>query len=114
MSLTSIMDKTAKIERNSSPTVGAGGGVTENWTTVTASVACALMPRSGSSSREEFGYLVAADWRAYFPAGTDIQPQTTDGAQDRVTIDSVKYLCLYARDPGARGKLIIAYLRRLA
>jgi len=113
MSLRLLLDKAATIER-STPSRGNTGEVVPSWSVTASDVPCALRPISGATMRRDEADGLSARFRAYFPAGTDVRPRTSDGHQDRVTIDSVRYLVMFVQDEAGRGALIAADLTREA
>ena len=113
MSLISLLDKSATIERNTA-TIGDTGKVSVGWATVATGVPCAIQPKSVRSSGEEFGEGLSSTHVGYFLPSADIEPESSDGKADRVTVDSVKYLCRGVRDAAGKTRLQIVALERQA
>lgn len=113
MSLRSLFNKTALIER-STASRAATGEVSRSWSTVADDVPCALRSLSGKNILTGAGFAVEADFVAFLPPDTDIQTDSGGGVPDRITIDSVKYAVVFATSAPQRDEYVAAYLKRRA
>ncbi len=112
MSYLGHLDTSATIERATASTSGMGE-VSLSWAEQ-GTAKCHLIPARPSSIMRDFGCQLEADYEAFFPAGTDIKPQDSTGARDRLLIDSKYYTVLGVFDMSGKQKGLRAYLRRMA
>ena len=113
MSIRSLFNKTALIER-STPSRAATGEVSHSWATVADDGPCTLREIRGASSIEGAGVAMEADFMAFFAWGTDVKTDSEGGAPDRVTIDEVAYTVVYVAGAPQRDAYVAAYLKRRA
>ena len=111
MSIRSLFNKTALIER-STESRAATGEVSHSWSTVDDDVPCALRNLRGKTIITEAGIAAEADFVVFFPSGTDIQTDSEGGVPDRITIDSVKYTVTFVASSPHRDEYLAAYLSR--
>ena len=110
MSYQGQMTQVATIERNS-PTRSAAGEVSPAWGSV-GTARCTVRPRRGALTRTEAGVTFEADFMGYFPAGTDLRPETSADDGDRILVDSIYYRVVFVMDLAAKGRVLAAYLKR--
>ena len=113
MSLLSLLNKSATIER-STPSRAATGEVSASWSAVQSNVPCRIEPAGTDAELRHAGFSLTADFVGYFPGDADLRPQTSSGLGDRVVIESVRYLVLGVRPTAGKDKALVAALRRQA
>jgi len=112
MSFTGLLRTDVEIWR-ASPSVGDGGEVDPGYALHSTSK-CTLRRTGSGSARGGAGEFVAAEWVAYFPAGTDLRPEGHGQTPDRVRVDARDYVCVFV-DRGPRsGAPVRAGLRAVS
>ena len=96
MSIEMILNLQATVKRKT-VTYSDSGDPSTSWENVETGVVCAVESAGGRLYQRPGGLVQAAQYRAFFPADTDIQ------AEDQVVIGSETYIVAHVTDAAGRG-----------
>ncbi len=106
MSLASLCNSTADVQRSTNST-DASGGITKSWAMAYSAILVSVQPANGRIIKERSRPEMEIDTVIYTPTTVSLR------FGDRVVSNSIKYLVQSFADQAGRGSVFAAYCKRL-